>query len=254
MKTRSQSAATRSFTIIEIMVAVIIVGILAVVGVPAYRNIVERGRTQMCGANLQALKTAFEIYVAEHNVVPGTLSELSTDEVEKAYARLMRSQGFEARWVAFLDRLSQRQYAFASLIQELGKGNTKLLMCPSDQRKSQTKVSYGINTVVAGLSKAEYDNLPVSTVVIADSDTAVFTDSSSASGGSPSESVGVQRHRYFQGLKADTFANAVTKGGWVRKNGAKNKCSQECRKLEPHDSFLGSDKLKKAFECWSLCN
>jgi len=102
MKTRFRTAAARSFTLVEIMVAVIIVGILAVVGVPMYRNIVEQGRTQMCLMNLQALKAAFEVYVAEHNVVPGTLSELSTEEVEKAYARLMRSQGFEARWVAFL--------------------------------------------------------------------------------------------------------------------------------------------------------
>jgi len=236
------------------MVAVIIVGILAVVGVPMYRNIVEQGRTQMCLMNLQALKAAFEVYVAEHNVVPGTLSELSTEEVEKAYARLMRSQGFEARWVAFLDRFSRRQYAFASLIQELGKGNTKLLRCPSDNRPSQTKVSYGINTAVAGLSKAEYDNLPASTVVIADSDTAVFTDGSSASGGSPSESVGVQRHRYFQGFNADTFANAITKGGWVRKNGAESRCSQECRKLESHSRNPSIDRLKNTLECWSRCN
>ncbi|MDD4940572.1 MAG: prepilin-type N-terminal cleavage/methylation domain-containing protein [Candidatus Omnitrophica bacterium] len=250
MKARRQSAATRSFTLIEVMVAVVVLGILVMVGIPSYRNFVEMGRTRMCADNLGALKAAFDIYIAEHNVVPGTLSELSPEEVSRAYARIrtMRSKDLSVRWVSFIDTWQARSYAYAvSLIEQLGKGNTKLLTCPSDARKG--KISYGINNAVAGLTRDEYMALPANTVVIADSDTKVF---SGGTGTSTAESSGSQRHKSYQGLQTVTFANAVTKGGWVKKNGAGSACAS-CANREPKGSMPSREKIQEAIACWSRC-
>jgi len=246
----NRHSGVRSFTLIEIMVVIIIIGILTLVGVPMYRNVVEKGKAQICAANLEALKSAFEIYLAEHNVVPGTLSELSTEEIEKAYARFMRTKGVAARWVAFLEGLRERNFAFASLIKELGKGNTRLLRCPADTRKDQTIISYGINSKLAGMTKEAYEELPATTVIIADSNSVTFFEST----GSSDSSAGSMRHRYFNPLKpTDTYANAVTKGGWVRKNGSSGKCSQDCKAKEPKDKNPSRDRVKKASDCWMRC-
>lgn len=250
MKARRQSAATRSFTLVEVMVAVVVLGILVMVGIPSYRNFVEMGRTKMCATNLEALKAAFDIYIAEHNVVPGTLSELSPEEVSRAYARIIRSKDLSVRWVSFLETRQARSYAYAvSLIEHLGKGNTKLLTCPSDARPSTTKISYGINNAVAGLTRDEYMALPANTVVIADSDTKVF---SGGTGTSTAASGGSERHKSYHGLKTETFANAVTKGGWVRKHGAGKACAS-CAISEPKGPRPSREKIQEAIACWSRC-
>ncbi|HQO38237.1 MAG TPA: prepilin-type N-terminal cleavage/methylation domain-containing protein [Candidatus Omnitrophota bacterium] len=251
MKARRQSAATRSFTLVEVMVAVVVLGILVMVGIPSYRNFVEMGRTRMCADNLGALKAAFDIYIAEHNVVPGTLSELSPEEVSRAYARIrtMRSKDLSVRWVSFLETRQARGYAYAvSLIEQLGKGNTKLLTCPSDARTS-AKISYGINNAVAGKTRDEYMALPANMVVIADSDTKVF---SGGTGTSTEASGGSERHKSYQGLKTVTFANAVTKGGWVKKNGAGSACAS-CANREPKGPRPSREKIQEAIACWSRC-
>ncbi|HNQ51419.1 MAG TPA: prepilin-type N-terminal cleavage/methylation domain-containing protein [Candidatus Omnitrophota bacterium] len=253
MKARRQSAATRSFTLVEVMVAVVVLGILVMVGIPSYRNFVEMGRTRMCADNLGALKAAFDIYIAEHNVVPGTLSELSPEEVSRAYARIrtMRSKDLSVRWVSFLETRQARGYAYAvSLIEQLGKGNTRLLTCPSDTHKSEGK-SYGINSIVASKTRDEYMALPANTVVIADSNGAEF---GGTTGSSTSATSGAERHGSYKGSRKDTFANAITKGGWVRKNGLSDPCSRSCTALEPMDSRSLRSKIEKVRSCWSKCN
>ncbi len=82
----------KAFTPIEILITVIIISILATLGFPAYQNAVEASKEKTCSANLEVLQTAVEIYTREHNTVPGSLSELKPEHIEKAFAKVMQGK------------------------------------------------------------------------------------------------------------------------------------------------------------------
>ena len=56
----------RAFTLIELMIVVIIVGILAAVAIPLYRVIPERSMSTEATAALGLVKNAMRTYYAEH--------------------------------------------------------------------------------------------------------------------------------------------------------------------------------------------
>ena len=57
------------FTLIELMIAVVVIGILSAVAVPSYMDYVKRGNAQEAPSNLLAMKTQAEQYYGDH---PGT--------------------------------------------------------------------------------------------------------------------------------------------------------------------------------------
>lgn len=56
----------RGFTIMELLVVIVIIGVLAAIGVPAYNNVIEKARTTACQANRRTISTAVGMYFAEH--------------------------------------------------------------------------------------------------------------------------------------------------------------------------------------------
>lgn len=56
----------KGFTLIEVMIAVVIVGILAAVALPSYTQYVKSGNAQEAPSNLLAMKTQAEQYYADH--------------------------------------------------------------------------------------------------------------------------------------------------------------------------------------------
>ena len=54
------------FTLVELMVAVVVVGILAAVVVPAYSNYVKRGKIAEATSNLGALRVSMEQYYLDN--------------------------------------------------------------------------------------------------------------------------------------------------------------------------------------------
>ena len=92
-QTRRGAGSTRSFTLIELMIGLIVLGILATIALPAYSNFIEDGKTQLCEQNLAAVKSAWDVYIVEHNVVPGDLSMLPQSDIDKVFAQGMRSAG-----------------------------------------------------------------------------------------------------------------------------------------------------------------
>jgi len=68
----------RGFTLIELMVVVIIVGILAAVAIPLYRANVRKAMASEGAALLGAVLTAERVYYAEHNTYTTSITDVST--------------------------------------------------------------------------------------------------------------------------------------------------------------------------------
>ncbi len=56
----------RGFTLIELMIVVIVVGILAAVAIPMYQVIPERSRATEAVAGLDAIRSSLRVYYGEH--------------------------------------------------------------------------------------------------------------------------------------------------------------------------------------------
>jgi len=80
VKTKSKNTLNSAFTLIELVVVVVIVGVLVSLGVPLYMRTVERARDYEAKTNLLLIHAAQLIYRAENNFYypPGsTTSNLS---------------------------------------------------------------------------------------------------------------------------------------------------------------------------------
>lgn len=68
------------FTLVEIMIVVIILGVLAAIVIPQYTNASTEVRNSAVSANLQRVRTQLELYKFHHNEqLPATTGELTTD-------------------------------------------------------------------------------------------------------------------------------------------------------------------------------
>lgn len=72
----------RGFTLVELLIVIVILGILATVTVFAVRGIADKGKTAACDSDRKVLEVAIETYYANGGA-PGTASEatLVTEEL-----------------------------------------------------------------------------------------------------------------------------------------------------------------------------
>ncbi len=74
----------KGFTLVELMVVVIIVGILAAVAVPLYRSNLKRAMSSEGVALVGSIRTAERVYYAEHDKYTGAWAELGGDVADLA--------------------------------------------------------------------------------------------------------------------------------------------------------------------------
>jgi len=72
---------SNGFTLIELMVVILIVGVLAAVAVPLMRGRVDRSKWAEANATAGSIRTAVKVYFIENgNIVTGNLSDAAVQE------------------------------------------------------------------------------------------------------------------------------------------------------------------------------
>jgi len=71
------------FTLVEVLIVIVIVGVLATVVVFAVRGITDQGEAAACGTDARVLSTAAEVYLAENQVVVIPESGAGDDRFEQ---------------------------------------------------------------------------------------------------------------------------------------------------------------------------
>ncbi|MEK6727608.1 MAG: type IV pilin-like G/H family protein [Candidatus Omnitrophota bacterium] len=69
----------KGFTLLELIVVIIILGILATLGFTQYTRVVEKGRTAEAKTILGTIRSAQEAYKLENGVYTGTIGNLSVE-------------------------------------------------------------------------------------------------------------------------------------------------------------------------------
>jgi prepilin-type N-terminal cleavage/methylation domain-containing protein len=68
----------RGFTLVEILIAIVLVGILSAVVVVGISNLTSKGSTSACAASLDAAKAGSAVYFTSNSAFPTTLTQLTT--------------------------------------------------------------------------------------------------------------------------------------------------------------------------------
>jgi prepilin-type N-terminal cleavage/methylation domain-containing protein len=74
-------ADRRGFTLVELMITVVIVGILAAVAVPIYQANVKRAKGSEADAALGSVRTALRVYYAENGSYPTEATYTRVDSI-----------------------------------------------------------------------------------------------------------------------------------------------------------------------------
>jgi type IV pilus assembly protein PilA len=66
----------KGFTLIEILIAIVLVGILSAVAVVGISNLVSKGSTSACTASADASRAASAVYFASNNTYPPAFADM----------------------------------------------------------------------------------------------------------------------------------------------------------------------------------
>ena len=67
----------KGFTLMELMIVIVIIGVLAAIGVPAYNSYVAKAKKTVCFTNLRVLNTAVEMHKMEKGAAPADIDALA---------------------------------------------------------------------------------------------------------------------------------------------------------------------------------
>lgn len=73
--------AKRGFTLVEILIVVVILGILAAIVVPQFTQASTEAKENSLRSNLQSIRSQIELYKVQHNDVPPTLGNFEAQMI-----------------------------------------------------------------------------------------------------------------------------------------------------------------------------
>ena len=76
------TAPRRGFTLIEILLALAIIGVLAVVAVPSYARYLERTRVAQASIDIVVISGKIKMYVLDNRTLPDTLAQVRVSQVD----------------------------------------------------------------------------------------------------------------------------------------------------------------------------
>ena len=193
----------KAFTLTEIVVVIVIIGFLATLGFPYYQGVVEDSKAEVCDANLKAQKRALDIYGMEHDNIPADLTQLSPNDIRRAFAEILKGKGaWKIRLAYSIVGWEQRGLAYAGLLNDLVKGDVSMLSCPADPTPANKGGrSYGMSSALIGMTYQQYQNLPANTLLIGDCENATFAGATQLSA----------NHKHPKLFTATNYAQAVGK-------------------------------------------
>lgn len=75
----------KGFTLIEILIVVVIIGILTAIAIPNFIGMSDRAKIARIESDLQSIGVAAEMYYMDKTDYPATLSDLVKDDPTKTY-------------------------------------------------------------------------------------------------------------------------------------------------------------------------
>lgn len=90
----------QGFTLVELLVVIVILGILVTLAVPAYRNTQERALDKEAASSLRTIQAAEKIYYMEIGVYYDSTGASALDHVKNlnTYLKLSLPQGNNRNW------------------------------------------------------------------------------------------------------------------------------------------------------------
>ncbi len=143
---RAQSR--KAFTVLELMVTVVIITIIVSLSSVGYARYKDRAAMLVDETNQKVLMAAVKLYAYDTNALPGSLSQLRKDDLERAYALVTEGKRPYTMLAFLQEQVGLLDIAEAAPLPSryLGDNPRGILTCPMDRTPpSAGGVSYGIH-------------------------------------------------------------------------------------------------------------
>jgi general secretion pathway protein G len=95
---RASRSAEQGFTLLELMIVMVVIGLLAAIAIPSYTNNIRNAKEAVLKEDLHTMRTAIDSYTVDKQKAPETLDDL----VQAGYLKTMPKDPFTNRsdtWV-----------------------------------------------------------------------------------------------------------------------------------------------------------